>query len=778
MSRRDRRRRRRRNRGSALKRFAGMTVLLVICTLAVGALAIAGWVVNVAQSAPDLSSLRPRVPGTPSEVFAADGTSLGYIWSPNLRVPVSGSVIPLRLKEATIAIEDRRFYQHGALDYQGIVRAAIKDALNGGSLQGASTLTMQLVDNVYLPPSYRAQHDLKYKIIQAKLAEQLEGRHHKNWILNSYLNDVPYGTLDGQTAYGVGAASQLFFDKPVQDLTLVQAALLAGLPQAPSDYNPFLDPAAARNRRAEVLQSMVTAHYITQAQADAADRHGLEVTPGATRYQVRNEPYLFDFVEQQLAQDLCPKTPLHCRAMERGGMKVYTTIDLRKEAIAQQAILNHESLLAEQGGPGSAAAGLASVDPANGDIEALATSSSYSQTKFDYATQARRQPGSSFKTFALMTLIHDYHADPNLTYYDSHFLAAGWLLADPTWSVHTAEETYQGEINVTRATIVSDNTVYAQLAADLGWAKLDATAHAMGINSPLDGNPAEVIGGLRIGVTPLEMADAYATLANGGSHVPATIIGRVVFANGTARNFGDPAHTAVFPYDQAYEGTSVLRQVITEGTGTAANYGCPAAGKTGTAENLENAWFVGYTPRMSTAVWVGYPQGNIPMADGFGGTLAAPIWHDYMEKASGSYCGDFPAPTTPFVGTAFFGHFSELAPLPVFKAPAPKIGSSGGSGIGAGTSTTGTGTTGTGVTATGVTGNGVTGTGVSGTGVTGNGTTATPGQTGAGTTGTGVTGNGTTATPGQTGAGTTGTGATGNGTTGTGATGNGTTGTG
>ena len=230
-----------------------------------------------------------------------------------------------------------------------------------------------------------------------------------------------------------------------------------------------------------------------------------------------------------------------------------------------------------------------------------------------------------------MTLIHDYHGDPNDTFYNSHLLGAGWLPADPTWSVHTAEDTYQGDISITKATILSDNTVFAQLAADLGWTKLDKTAHAMGITSPLDGNPAEVIGGLRVGVTPLEMADAYATIANGGTHIPATIIGKVVFPDGSYRNFGDPVSTRVFTDGETVAATNVLKQVITSGTGTAANYGCPAAGKTGTANNLENAWFVGYTPRMSTAVWVGYPQGNIPMSDGFGGALAAPIWHDYMQ---------------------------------------------------------------------------------------------------------------------------------------------------
>jgi penicillin-binding protein 1A len=685
MSRRDRQRRRRRNRGSPVRRVFALAGVLVVCVAAVGGLAIAGWVVNVAQSAPNLSSLHPHMPGSPSQVFAANGTSLGYIWSPSVRSPVPGSEIPNRVKEATIAIEDRRFYQHGALDYQGILRAAIKDAVNGGNgLQGASTLTMQLVDNVYLPKRYKiiqAQHDLKYKIVQAKLAEQLEGQHNKNWILTSYLNDVPYGTVGGQTAYGVEAASKMFFDKPVTKLTLAQAALLAGLPQAPSEYNPFIDKSAARHRRQEVLQAMVQADDITQAQANAANHERLEVQTD-NLYQVRKQPYVFDYIQQAVANDLCPKTPNNCPLLNQGGLKIYTTIDLRKQALARQAILAHESTLAEQGGPGAAAAGLASIDPANGHILAIASSSDYSQTRFDYATQAHRQPGSSFKVFVLMTLIHDFHGDPNNTYYNSHELTAGWLPGYPTYEVHTAEDSYQGNISVTKATVLSDNTVFAQLDADLGPDKVRSTAYAMGITTHLDAIPAEAIGGLRIGVTPLEMSDAYSTLANGGTHVPATIINKVVFPDGSSDDFGDLKQTRVFTPGEAYAATSVLKQVITSGTGTAAEYGCPAAGKTGTANNLENAWFVGYTPRMSTAVWVGYPQGNIPMADGFGGALAAPIWHDYMQAASGSYCGDFPTPAIPFQGTAFFGHYSVT----------------GGSNTVPGTGTTGTGTTGTGTT--------------------------------------------------------------------------------
>src|SRR5438105_6395120 len=262
-----------------------------------------------------------------------------------------------------------------------------------------------------------------------------------------------------------------------------------------------------------------------------------------------------------------------------------------------------------------------------------------------------------------MTLIHDYDGAPDQTYYTSKFLPAGWEPADPSWSVHTAEETYQGTISIAKATTISDNTVFAQLAADVGWDKLDATAHAMGITSPLDGNPSEVIGGLRVGVTPLEMADAYATLANGGYHIAPTIITKVVFPDGSVVNLGDPQRHRVFSDGETYAATQVLKTVVTSGTGTAANYGCPAAGKTGTAENEANGWFVGYTPKLSAAVWVGYPNDNNAFV-GFGGTVAAPIWHDYMDVASNGFCGDWTAPTTPFSGTAFVGPHSTGPPAP------------------------------------------------------------------------------------------------------------------
>jgi penicillin-binding protein 1A len=703
MSRRERHRRRRRHRGSPVARTLIISVLVSICGIALGALALVGWVVGVADSAPNLNQLSPQLPGQSSQVFASNGQSLGYIQSDNVRTEVSAKQIPNVLRHATVAIEDRRFYHHGALDYEGIVRAAIRDIFDGGGgVQGASTLTMQLVANLY-PTIKDHGHTLKYKIIQAKLAEQLYKKHNRPWILNSYLNDVEYGTVDGQSAYGVGAASEIFFGKPVWRIDLAQAALLAGLPQAPSEYNPFSYPRAALNRRNQVLRAMVASDYISQSQASAAEASRLQVHENDI-YNVSHvsQPYVFDYVQQQLLQEFCPHNPNDCPRVTQGGLKIYTTINLQDQLEARTAILNHE------GGPGQPAAALVSIDPTNGEILAMATSSSYDESSFDYATQAERQTGSAFKVFALMTLIHDDDGDPNTTYYNSHFLAPGWLPGYPTYSVRTAEDSYQGDINITKATILSDNTVYAQLAQDLGMTNVSATAHAMGITSALTNLPSEVLGA--VSVSPLQMADAYATLASGGIHHAPTAISKVVFPDKSVVDFSNKPGNRVFPYNQVYAADQVLQGVITEGTGTAANYGCPAAGKTGTTSDFTDAYFDGYTSQLATAVWVGYPNSTISIPDGYGGTVAAPIWHDYMEDASDGYCGSFADPPVLWQGQPYFGARSTTGK--------PNVGATGTTGVYNPTGATGaTGATGTYTPKTTTTAPGANGPGTGGNGL-------------------------------------------------------------
>ncbi|HEX3616666.1 MAG TPA: penicillin-binding transpeptidase domain-containing protein, partial [Solirubrobacteraceae bacterium] len=304
------------------------------------------------------------------------------------------------------------------------------------------------------------------------------------------------------------------------------------------------------------------------------------------------------------------------------------------------------------------------------------------ETTFDYATQAQRQTGSSFKPFVLMTLIKDDDGDPNGTYYVSKFLPEGWLPGYPTYSVRTAEYSYEGTINVTRATAMSDNTVYAQLGVDVGMQNVDQTARAMGITAKRTGNPAEAIGGLKYGVDTLQMSDAYATLANGGDQVAPTIISKIVGPGGRTIYTAKPHKKQVFTQGQAYAGTQTLETVLQYGTGTGASYGCPAAGKTGTTSNYTDAWFVGYTPELSTAVWVGYPNAETYMTDvnglgpGYGGTLAAPIWKQFMEDASGvvnpatgernesGYCGDFTPPSEYWHGVEYFGKHAVSAYVP------------------------------------------------------------------------------------------------------------------
>ncbi len=633
-----------------------MSVGVGLCAAIIGALAAVGWVVAVADSAPNLSQITPSTPHPPTVIYAADGTRLGYVHADTIFNPLTTAQIPPLMKEATVAIEDRRFYHHGALDYQGILRAGIKDVFGGsGSLQGASTLTMQLVDNEYIP-KLRQTRNLKYKITQAKLAMQLESKHSKNWILTSYLNDAPYGTVGGETARGVGAAAEMFFNRPVQDLNLAQTALLAGLPQAPSDYNPFIDHAhaeAALRRRHEVIKAMMKAGYITRHQGVEADHSPLQVDSSNPYTAAHVQPYVFDYVVKQLEDRYGTKE------VQNGGLTVYTTITLKSQAQAQNAV-DENPQYADAG----TAAALASVDPTNGHIVALAATEDYSKTKFFYPVYAKRQTGSAAKVFALMTLIHDYDGDPNQTYYRSQPLATGWTSLDPTWSVHTDNYSYAGSISVAHATTISDNTVFAQLVVDETMPKFQAMAEAMGLpaDQMIDA-PAEVLGGWKNGITMLTMANADAILADGGVYHQPTIIDHVTFPDGHVDNWTDPGHR-VFTPGEAYAATQVLKTVITEGTGTNANYGCPEAGKTGTAENLDNGWFVGYTPKLATAVWVGFPGGNVPMSNGFGNTVAAPLWRAFMQSAADGYCGDFPVPATLWTGQPFIGEHSD------YKSPA------------------------------------------------------------------------------------------------------------
>ena len=668
MTLRARRRLRGHKRGSPGKKIL-LAVAVIFAVGAIGIGAAAAWVISVYDSAPPLSSLKPIKKGQITQVYAADGTRIGVIHADNIRQPVPGSKIPQDMKDATVDIEDKNFYEHGGIDYQAIIRAGIADLAAGGKpVQGGSTITQQLVRNLYIA---HPQETIKRKIIEAHLANDLEDQHSKNWILDKYLNTAPYGTNGGATAIGVEAAAETYFSKHASELDLPEAAMIGGLPQAPSDYNPFLNPRAALARRNDVLRAMQRQGDITRSQFASAISSGLGLNPSQKYSRIR-DPYIFDLVKQQLVDKYGLST------VETGGLKVYTTIQPRLQAAAQSAV-DACSVCYAGGGPASA---LASVNPQTGEIVALASTQRYSKdTQFNFAAQAHRQPGSSFKTFVLTTAIKD-GADPNSTYYNG---SSPKTLAIPgggvPWQVYNAEPG-GGTYDLTQATWDSVNVVFAQLGLDVGPENFAKTAYSMGITSPLgiksDGSgspcklgpncfipPADAIGGLSVGVTPLEMADAYATLADGGVHHDATAVAKVVFPDGKTDTASASPGNRVLTPGQAYEVTKILEGVITNGTGAGYTQipGCPTdgqAGKTGTSQGESDAWFAGFTTKFATAVWTGHPLSRA--LTGFGGPTSGPTWRSYMEAATGDSCQPFPVPTSLPSLSPYYGKYTSSAP--------------------------------------------------------------------------------------------------------------------
>jgi penicillin-binding protein 1A len=626
------RRQRRRSHGASWKRKLTILVSAIAIALAVAGGVGASWAIDVYNSAPPLSSLKPVQKGRSSAIYAADGSLIGFISASSIRQPVRSRALPQNLKYATVAIEDRNFFEHGAIDPAGIVRAAWKNLQAGGKpVQGASTITQQLVRNLYIRDPAPT---IERKLIEAHLAYEQEEKHSKQWILTAYLNTAPYGTVEGETAVGAEAAAQTYFGKPARELELTEAAMIAGLPQAPSEYNPLLDPRAARERRNQVLEAMEGQGYISEEEYEKAIGKGLGLSPGH-KYRVIRDRLLFDLVQQELIDKYGLNT------VRYGGLKAYTTIDPELQERAQEAV-DSCGVCYAGGGP---AAGLASVDPSSGEIVALAsTEGSEDESEFNYAWQAHRQPGSAFKTFVLAAAIKQ-GIDPDSTYYDG---TSPKTLdppgAGPPWTVNNAEPG-GGTMSLASATWHSTNVVFAQLDLDVGPENVTQTARQMGIEAPLESVPAEALGGLSVGVTPLEMASAYATLASGGIHREATALARVEFPSGEVDEPDPEAGERVLSEGEAYEVTRLLEGVITQGTGAGyTSIGCRAAGKTGTSEELSDAWFAGYTPRFSTAVWVGHPESRA--STGYGGTTAGPIWRSYMEAANSGECAEFEQPAT------------------------------------------------------------------------------------------------------------------------------------
>ncbi len=622
--------------------------LVLFAVIAVVGLA-SGTIVAVSHNLPNIDAMKPVQLGQNTVIYDHNGQRIAELYGAVNRVVVHSAQIPAVMKNATVAIEDKRFYHHHGVDFTGIARAFVDDIKAGHVVQGASTITEQYVKNAYIG----SDPTLTRKLKEAVLAWELEDRWSKDKILTEYLNTVYYGA----GAYGVEAASMTYFHKPVSKVTLPQAALLAALPKFPSEYSPITNPVIITTRRNLVLDDMAQQGYITPAQDAAAKATKLRVF--ARPLATTNNPaaYFTDYVERQLVNKY------GARETFEGGLRVYTSLDMRMQTAAISALKGRL--------PAGPAGALVAIDPANGYIRAMTASTDFKHYKYNLAWEASRQPGSTMKPFALIAAV-EQGANPATTFYNSHplhiYLGPG--ANPPYWNVFTAEKSSGGRMNLVSATLQSDNTVFAQLCLDLGPAAVVRVARQMGITTPLVAEPSVVLGSE--GVNSLEMADAYATMANEGVHHAPQAIEKVAFPNGRVVKTKIRGNRVLSP-GVAYTVDKILEQNTSYSGGTARAmpnyYTGRSAGKTGTTDNYYDAWFCGFNPRLATAVWMGYPQASIAMNGVFGATYCVPIWGTFYNSVFGStYIPDFATPAIMPLWKPWEGKYSKMAPSP---SPSP-----------------------------------------------------------------------------------------------------------
>jgi penicillin-binding protein 1A len=547
-----------------------------------------------------------------SYVMADNGTVLARLYLEN-REDVPLSKVPNHVQQAFVAIEDERYYEHHGVDYYGIARALVTDIKSGKVVEGGSTITQQYVKNSI----GEKDRTVTRKLREVFLASKLEQKYSKRKILEAYLNTIYFG----QGAYGIEAASEVFFDKKVSSLSLAEGALLAGVTKSPEYFSPYTNPEHAYERQRIVLDKMVKLHMITPEMADAAKQTKPRLT--ALKSETIICPHFVEYVKKELIDHY------GVDKVFKGGLRVYTTLNLRAQHIAENAIDNE---LYYKHDPEAA---LVSINPKNGHIVAMAGGRNFSTLKYNLATQGKRQPGSSFKTFVLVTALKQGYSPNDM--FDGSSPQAIRIGGPNPWIVHNCEGESSGDITLRDATVHSINAVYARLTVKVGPKNVWRTAHAMGITTYNHPYPSMGIGGLTVGVSPLEMASAYATLANGGIYIKPVAISSILDPNGDLFAQAMPSRSRAISPQVAAEAIDILRGVITRGTGTAADIGRPAAGKTGTNEEYRDAWFVGFTPNLATAVWMGYPQAQVSMYDvhgnrAYGGIIPASIWERYMKR--------------------------------------------------------------------------------------------------------------------------------------------------
>jgi penicillin-binding protein 1A len=566
----------------------------------------------------------PRLPER-STIYAADGSQLATLYLDENRDVVRLRQVSPLARRAVLAIEDARFYEHRGVDLQGIVRAMIRNALSGEIEQGASTITQQLARNVF--EEVGTEQTLARKLHEARVALRLEEEYTKREILEIYLNDVYFG----RGVYGIGTAAEYYFGKPAKRLRLHEAAMIAGLISAPETYTPVNDREAARQRRDVVIRRMWDLGWITERRASRALAKplGIDITPVGDEHA--RYPFFVEYLKQQILSDkrFGRTEKGRIRTLYQGGLQIYTTLEPDLQEAGQRIVANRFP------NPADPDAAIASVDARTGAVKAVVGGSDFEESQVNLATGqggTGRQSGSAFKPFTLAAAFEE-GIPIGKVYIGATGQQVNCGRHGGPYRVVNAEGGSPGFVNLATATADSINAVFVQLAIDVGPPKIVDVAHRMGIRSHLDPYCTVTLGVEE--VTPLEMANSFATLANGGIHCEPLAITRVVTRHGdTLLRQRHGKCERVLDEKVADKVAGLLRLVVTEGTGTAANLGSwPVFGKTGTTNDSADVWFDGCTRQVCTATWVGHERGRVPMPGAYGGTVAAPIWHDFMMVA-------------------------------------------------------------------------------------------------------------------------------------------------
>lgn len=556
------------------------------------------------------------IPDAASQFYDINGNVIYTTLSEERRVPVSIDKIPKHVQQAFIAIEDNRFYEHSGIDYRGTARALVS-TLSGREVQGGSTITQQLAKNAFLTQ----ERSIIRKIKEAFIAKELEHKYTKDEILTMYLNQIYFG----QGAYGIESASLYYFGKHVQNLDIAEAATLAAIPKSPNYYNPFENPKESKNRQELVIDQMVKYGFIS---VDSAAKAKAKKMVYSTSHKQQNNPrgYFFDMISQKVIAEV------GADALYKGGLKIYTTLDMDMQLAAEKAMRHLPNYYTDGKKLTQPQMALAAVDPKTGYVKAMI--GGRGQDKFNRATLAVRQPGSAFKPFVYLTAMQNGFTPASIIEDKEEEFAKGW-------KPQNSDMQWHGKVSLRTALKRSINVPTIKLAREVGVDKIVANVERMGITTLVDSgaysdvNLAMALGGLSKGVNPLEMASAYGVLATNGLYNKPIALLKIVDRDGKVLYQAKPQSKRVVDAASAYLTTNMLEDVLVSGTGGGMGIGRPAAGKTGTTDTYIDAWFVGYTPDLSTAVWVG-DDNNKPMQRMYGSGAPLSIWHEFMINALAS----------------------------------------------------------------------------------------------------------------------------------------------